>query len=648
MDKNTNITKNKAKYNNYWTKRAENTYLEGEKSALEVAKGLQLNYKRCIKEIENKINIFYGKYASENGMTLEEAKRYLDKGELKDFKAQIKDMLAMGKKENFNEAQLNEFKRLYNKAKITRLEELEANIKYEVEKLTNLTEEEVGDLLADSYEEGYYKTIFNSQQFAGFSSSFSALNNKAIERAISTKYLGANYSSRIWQNEKNLMNTLEQEIPRGLTLGYNPRKLAKLTSDKLGTNYNNTVRLIRTEYGKILNDSTMAGYKASGIDRYQVLSALDSRTCDDCGELDNKIFKVSEGEVGINLPPFHPNCRCTTVPYFEPDEYDDLAEEAVNTKTNKKVPLNITYQEWKDSLVTKANMKEEYINKEPLVTTGKILSNENLNIAFKNDLMNIYERNRIELGTTNTPLANIKDTNGKFSPFIVDFGNMDNKLANAWANQFKELANRFYTTCTSVTQTKIYDGSLYRGDVYNRTELNYYSNNSNILINNNLTDYNKLMDRMDKLIEGGHNVKISKKDYDKYFATHEFAHTICYVNRDNYKTYVGENVNNAKAFNKGIKDLFKTYKQELADLQEKARQLDIKFVTEPENYTEADTKLRRELKDKSDNLFISKYAKENEEEFMAEAFTDYILGTNKSPYSIKVGELIDKYYGRSL
>ena len=31
---------------------------------------------------------------------------------------------------------------------------------------------------------------------------------------------------------------------------------------------------------------------------------------------------------------------------------------------------------------------------------------------------------------------------------------------------------------------------------------------------------------------------------------------------------------------------------------------------------------------------------------MAEAFTDYKLGIEKSEYSIKVGNLINKYYGR--
>ena len=44
---------------------------------------------------------------------------------------------------------------------------------------------------------------------------------------------------------------------------------------------------------------------------------------DECRKMDGKIFYVSEAKQGINLPPFHQGCRCTTIAYFEPDEFDE-------------------------------------------------------------------------------------------------------------------------------------------------------------------------------------------------------------------------------------------------------------------------------------------------------------------------------------
>ena len=347
---NTNISKQRQQSIKYWQDRAIKNYTSGEKDALQVAKQLKSNYERSIREINNKINQFYGKYASENKMTLEEAKQYLSKPELKDFRANIKDILKMGKKENLTDAQLHEFKRLYTKTKISRLDELQANIKYELDKLTNSTKDEIENLLSDTYEDTYYKTVYDTDKFKGFTESFSGINEKSIQRAVNEKYLGDNYSTRLYKNETNLINTLSKEIPRGLTLGYNPRKLADMVDTKLGTNYNNAVRLIRTEYGKILNESTLAGYKASGIQSYQIMSALDSRTCDDCGSLDDTIIPIKDGEVGVNLPPFHPNCRCTTVPYFNEDELLDIEDTVINTKSQQEIPITTTYQQWKDNL----------------------------------------------------------------------------------------------------------------------------------------------------------------------------------------------------------------------------------------------------------------------------------------------------------
>ncbi|ACA44792.1 putative prophage head protein [Clostridium botulinum B1 str. Okra] len=37
--------------------------------------------------------------------------------------------------------------------------------------------------------------------------------------------------------------------------------------------------------------------------------------------MDGKVFKVSEKEIGVNAPPFHPNYRTTIIPYF-PDTLD--------------------------------------------------------------------------------------------------------------------------------------------------------------------------------------------------------------------------------------------------------------------------------------------------------------------------------------
>jgi hypothetical protein len=44
------------------------------------------------------------------------------------------------------------------------------------------------------------------------------------------------------------------------------------------------------------------------------------------------------------------------------------------------------------------------------------------------------------------------------------------------------------------------------------------------------------------------------------------------------------------------------------------------------------------------NVFLGKYASTNDNEFLAEAFTEYKLSSNPSKYALEVGQLIDRYF----
>ena len=134
----------------YWQDRAEKTYLAGEKKALKTARHLESLYKETSNIITEKINAFYGKYAVEHEMTIDQARTFLANDDLLDFKSYLKKILAMGNKENFSDEEMAEFKRLYTKAKITRLEELEASIRFELDKLSISTITDIEDLLANT------------------------------------------------------------------------------------------------------------------------------------------------------------------------------------------------------------------------------------------------------------------------------------------------------------------------------------------------------------------------------------------------------------------------------------------------------------------------------------------------------------------
>lgn len=338
------------KQQEYWTNRNEKAFLNGENEILLDLQKLQVQYEKAIKQIEAELNIFYGKYRIETNIDISESKKLLNKTELKSFKEDLKEFLAYAKNNKLDNNYIQKLRLLEYKSKVSRLEELKEKIQFEIEKLTGKATETTQNILTTTYENNYYESIYNTQHFLGFGTSFTQLNKKAIEKAIKTNYMTENYNDVLWKNKQSLLNILNQQIPQGIILGYNPKKVAMIAEKRLKTNYNSTVRLIRTEYNLILNDATYQGYKECSIEKYQILATLDNRTSEICQEMDGKIFDFNKKEVGINYPPFHPNCRTTTIPYFEPDEFSQLETRIAKDEDGKyyQVPANLTYKQWKE------------------------------------------------------------------------------------------------------------------------------------------------------------------------------------------------------------------------------------------------------------------------------------------------------------
>ena len=108
---------------------------------------------------------------------------------------------------------------------------------------------------------------------------------------------------------------------------------------------------MRTETNYFHNSAEIESYQSMGFEYFEFLATLDSRTSDMCAEMDGKRFKVSEGVPGYNIPPLHPNCRSTIVPYFKNYEPDNTRL-ARDPETGRNIrTYNLSYDEWKRQFV---------------------------------------------------------------------------------------------------------------------------------------------------------------------------------------------------------------------------------------------------------------------------------------------------------
>lgn len=193
--------------------------------------------------------------------------------------------------------------------------------------------------------EAYYHTIFDIAQGVGLEPTFSAVPTRLIDKIINENWSGENYSKRIWSNTNKLAGNLRQVLTEAAMTGESIQKTSRKLSEAFATTNYNSRRLIRTETTYACNQAEMLSYKELDIDRYKYVATLDSRTSPICQKLDGKIFETKDAQAGKNLPAMHPNCRSTTIPYFE-DGMPTVRAARDENGNRIKVPASMKYDEW--------------------------------------------------------------------------------------------------------------------------------------------------------------------------------------------------------------------------------------------------------------------------------------------------------------
>lgn len=236
--------------------------------------------------------------------------------------------------------------------RITRLQVLRDQL-YAQARMMGLSEVAyVRDRLSDTFQQSYYRTIFDTQQYAGQYFDFSRLDDNQIKAALATDWSGSNWSSRIWNNNELFANAVQDTVTVGIMAGLRYDEMRDNLMDVIGMDDSHgaryrSARLVKTECAFVANQGHLLGYEAAEIEHYIFLATLDMVTSEVCRELDMQRFPVAEAEAGTNLPPMHPHCRSTTMPDMTDEELSKIQRFARDASGNPiTVPGNMNYREW--------------------------------------------------------------------------------------------------------------------------------------------------------------------------------------------------------------------------------------------------------------------------------------------------------------
>lgn len=355
------------KNSEYWQQRFGQLENASHQEAMTVYSRIEESFYQAQREIENKINSWYVRFANNNEMTINEAKKLLNSNELKEFKWDVQEYIKYGHENELNEHWMKELENASTKYHVSRLEALKIQTQQTMEKLFGNELDEVDNLTKNSYINNYFHTMFEYQK--GFNIGFNVTNidqnklSKIVNKpwAVDEK----NFSERIWGNKTKLINELHNELTKMCLTGKSPDESIKYLSKKFNTSKAQAGNLIMTENAYFSQLAQKDCFNALDVEKYEIVATLDSHTSEICKEQDGKVYNMKDYQPGITAPPFHNYCRSTTVPHFD-DDFDDEGERAAKGEDGKTyyVSDKMKYEDWYNKYVQdEVNLKNTPKNK---------------------------------------------------------------------------------------------------------------------------------------------------------------------------------------------------------------------------------------------------------------------------------------------
>ena len=285
----------------------DDIYRYVDRKDIDVYKELADVYSDFAHELQDEIFKFYGKFATDEGISIEEARRILRGEDFSDYQENARKYFESAKDDPELLKRLNE---QYRASKVTRLEALYLDLEYQAGLLNGTLQGtfEQHLLMVASYS---YEKIIGGR-------SSSTLNKPALEEIINRPWNGYNYSENLWGNTDNLVRDLKKVFIQGFGRGSHPRQMANEIRKRYNVARSRAETLIRTDGSHIINNSALKRYEEAGLKYVRINVKMDNRTSDICKRhhQEDKRYTIEEAKKGSILPA-HPNCRSGWIPDLE-------------------------------------------------------------------------------------------------------------------------------------------------------------------------------------------------------------------------------------------------------------------------------------------------------------------------------------------
>lgn len=339
----------------YWEERAEQVLLEAERNTAKYLTQIDAIYREICNEINRKIKKIFDTYRA--GMPKEEAIKWLNQEIARAEYEALKDELATMQDDRFKKQILMRLNAAAYRYRITRWEYIKQQIAVKLSVAADAEKRISTACYRNTVSQSYLQTMYEIQKGIGIGFGVALLPAQTIDRLLSSKWYGRNYSASIWHNCGKVANIAAQVLKKGVLSGLSIQEMSKDLMERTYTqSMYNATRLIRTEVNYLSNQGALESYREAEVDQYEFIATLDRRTSQTCREHDGKKYPRKDATVGVNYPPMHPFCRSTTAAVIDVPGLERLNKRAARDKNGKSVNIeNMSYAQWNRQYVDNTN-----------------------------------------------------------------------------------------------------------------------------------------------------------------------------------------------------------------------------------------------------------------------------------------------------
>ena len=290
----------------YWRERAERIMAIEAKKDDEVIEEVRKITSSTMSHLANEIYSFYAKYANAEGISVDEAKKKIQKTDIREFEDRVAQYV---KNKDFSEKANAELRQYNTKMYVSRERMLMQQLSVIMANGTALTEVELEKYLTESVD----REVERQSGILGQSVRIKPNHVRAI---VNADFYGQSWSERLWGNMDETRKQVLKTVQNSLLRGRHPNEFVPELKKKMGVSTSDAKRLLITETSRVQSEAQKLHYQATmdGDSEIEFVAKLDDRTSDECRHHNGDRIKVKDIVVGVNVPPLHAHCRSTTIP----------------------------------------------------------------------------------------------------------------------------------------------------------------------------------------------------------------------------------------------------------------------------------------------------------------------------------------------